>query len=45
MFFFAKKNQKTLMSAVADSSGNTRDSAGGRFLLLFSKKEGLPSHV
>jgi hypothetical protein len=42
MFFFAKKNQKTFASAVADSSGMNRVSAHKSFLLLFYKKEGLP---
>jgi hypothetical protein len=45
MFFFAKKNQKTFTRAVADSSGNTRDSAPKSFLLLFYKKEGLPTEI
>ena len=35
-FFFAKKNQKTFFSAVADLTDKS-------FLLLFCKKEGLPS--
>jgi hypothetical protein len=43
MFFFEKKNQKTFASAVADSSGGTRDSTSKSFLLLFYKKEGLSS--
>jgi hypothetical protein len=43
MFFFEKKNQKTFARAVAALSCMVRDSADKSFLLLFSKKEGLPS--